>query len=292
MLLQSFYADHFAPLFLRGRSPRTKALYESTIRTFSRHLGRLATLDDLTDDTATRFLSALCDDGYSPYTINKERDNLLAMWRFACRKGLVRLWPDVPPEIEPERVPQAWTEAEMTRLFIAIDRLKGWVAGVSAAAWWRALHLVAWDSGERISALMDVQWETVDLPGGWLLVPAAVRKGGKTDRLYKLADDTVAALYAIRFPPRDELFPWPFNRTYLWQKYEPILKAAGLPVNRHSKFHRIRRSVASHFEAAGGDATKLLGHSTRKVTKAYLDPRIVPEKQACDLLFRPWEKGA
>jgi hypothetical protein len=45
--------------------------------------------------------------------------------------------------------------------------------------------------------------------------------------------------------------------------------------------------VASHAEAAGMNATELLHHSTRKVTLAYLDPRIVKRPQAADVLFRP-----
>jgi integrase len=52
----------------------------------------------------------------------------------------------------------------------------------------------------------------------------------------------------------------------------------------------MRRSVASHYEAAGGNATELLGHSSRSVTLAYLDPRIVPQQHAVDLLFRPGDR--
>lgn len=286
LTLSEFFSLHFQPLFLRGRSPRTVTLYESSIRTFSRYLGRSATVSDFNDDTVNRFLAWYGGNGRSPYTVNKERFNLLAMWRFAARKGFVEGWPDVKPETEPERVPVAWTEGEIRRLMAAIDQCCGWLAGIPSAAWWKALHLVAWDSAERISAMMGLQWSMIDLQGGWLHVPAELRKGKRKDRLFKLSDATVAALYAIRFPPRDDVFPWPYCRTYLWTKYEPILKAAGLPVNRRSKFHRMRKSVASHYEAAGGDATKLLGHSARKVTLGYLDPRIVKEKQASDILFR------
>lgn len=63
----------------------------------------------------------------------------------------------------------------------------------------------------------------------------------------------------------------------------------GLPDNRLYKFHAIRKSVASHYEAAGGNATELLGHTSRKITRAYLDPRIVRKKSAIDVLFRPGE---
>lgn len=103
-----------------------------------------------------------------------------------------------------------------------------------------------------------------------------------------MAPDTIEALRAIRLPKEPRIFPWPYTPNYLWNRFDGLLQRAGLPHDARSKFHRIRRSVASYFEAAGGDATNLLGHSDRKVTrKHYLDRRIVQEKQASDVLFRP-----
>lgn len=285
--LQSFFTETFAPLFLRGRSERTCQLYATSLRTFEKFLGRESTLADLTDETVARFLYWFRRLPRSPYSVNKERSNLLAIWRFACRKKFVEVWPDVKADIEPKRVPQAWTADELERLFAAIDKEAGWIAGVPAAAWWEALHRVAWDSGERIAAIMALQWSNLDLRGGWLRVPAEVRKGKREDRVFRLAADTLVALKAIRHPPRDAVFPWPFNPSYLWPRYAKILKRAGLPADRKSKFHRMRRSVASHYEAAGHSATELLGHSARRVTMAYLDPRIVAERHASDVLFRP-----
>jgi len=285
--LRSFYQETFEPLFLRSRSERTKHLYVTTLNSFEKFLGRSAELSDLTDDTVGRFLYWFRQQGRAPASVNKERANLLAMWRFACRKGYLQLWPDVRAEVEPERVPQAWTEEEMRRLFGSIRQETGLLAGIPASDWWAALHLLAWDTGERITAIMSLQWSWINLRGRTVLVPAEARKGKRKDRLYKLAPDTVEALKAIKFPKRDLVLPWPFHRNYLWDRYEPILKRAGLPTDRRSKFHRMRRSVASHYEAAGGNATEFLGHSARKVTRAYLDPRIVGDRQASDVLFRP-----
>lgn len=288
--LQNFYQDTFAPLFLRSRSDNTRRLYLTTIRTFSRYLTRPATLADLTDLTVNRFLDHYRHIPRSPFSVNKERSNLLAMWRFACRKGFLQTWPDVALEVEPERVPQAWTADQIAKLLAACERIPGTIAGVAASAWWSALHLVCWDTGERIGAVRDLEWAHADLAGGYILVPAELRKGKRHDRLYKLAPDTVATLQAMQLPARQAIFPWPYCRTYLWNRYTKLLSDAGLPANRQCKFHRMRRSVASHFEAAGGNATELLGHSSRSVTLAYLDPRIVPRQHAVDLLFRPGGK--
>jgi integrase len=65
-----------------------------------------------------------------------------------------------------------------------------------------------------------------------------------------------------------------------------ICKAAGLPNDRWSKFHRIRKTHASYAAAAGLDAQRLLDHASPKTTRAYLDPRIVRQPSAPDVLPR------
>jgi integrase len=284
--LTDFYRDYFEPLFLRSRSENTRRLYRTSIRTFSKYLQRPARLEDLNDLTVNRFLDYYRRIPRSPYSANKERSNLLAIWRFACRKRFLEEWPDVMPDVEPDRIPQAWTADQIARLLATCERLPGRVGQIPASTWWRTLHLVCWDTGERIGAVRDLEWHHVDLVARYVLVPAELRKGKRRDRLYRLAEDTTHALQSMPRTTDSYVFPWPYCRTYLWYRYDRLLTAAGLPHDRHSKFHRIRRTVATYYEAAGGNATELLGHSTRSVTLAYLDPRILPPQHAADLLFR------
>lgn len=306
MRLRNFYFDSFAPLRLRSRTQGTKRLYLITLNNFEAYLGRESFLSDLTDDTVCAYLSwfRARGAGRSPYSVNKERNNLLAIWRWACKRvgpdgaPLVRNWPSVEPEVEPETVPLAWSRDELARLHHALMCQPGRIGGVEAPLWWATLHATVWDTGERISAIMDLTWCDVDLARGYIVVPAGVRKGRRKDKISRLHADSVAALQSLRDAIAvvssgnlGVVFPWDRSRTYLWHKYGSILKAAGLPHDNRSKFHRLRRSVASYFEAAGGNATELLGHSNRKVTLRYLDPRIVGQVHASDLLFRPWKPG-
>lgn len=288
--LDDFYSLQFEPLCLRGRADNTRRLYKTTLRNFRKFLGRPPLMADLDNATVSRFLSwfRTYDGGRSAFTSNKERSNLLAIWRFACKDGLIEKWPNVAPDVEPEILPQAWLEDEVKSLFAACDRETGSICGIQAGLWWRALLLVIWDSGERVGAVAALRWEHVSLSTGWLTVPYDLRKGKRADKLYRLAPDTIEALRAMRLPKESRVFPWPYTPNYLWNRFDRLLQRAGLPHDARSKFHRIRRSVASYFEAAGGDATNLLGHSDRKVTrKHYLDRRIVQDKQASDVLFRP-----
>ena len=281
LLVLSLLAERSATLSLASDTLR---LHELGVEQFSRTLGRPARVDDFTDRNLARHASRRLADGRSRATIAPEQSKLLALWRYACRRGYCREWPTIGPIKIPDRVPLAWMRDEIAKLFAACETMAP-VGGVPGPDWWEAILSVMWDSGERITATLGIEWWGVDLERLTILVPAEVRKGQTTDRLYPIASDTAARLALL---PRDRSpFHWPYCEATLYNRYEKLLERAGLPTDRRSKFHRVRRSTASHYEAAGGNATELLGHTSRKVTRLYLDPRIVRTPSAVDLLFRP-----
>jgi len=285
--LLHLYLNEYKRKRLRHAADATDTQYRINLRHFDKFLGRPATIADLTDDTVADLLAWQVQNGRSPYTANKLRNHILALWRFLARKRLVEEFPDVERLKEPEIVPEAWSARQLARLFKAAQSQPGDFAGVPAGRWWHALLLILWDTGERIGAVRQIEWSHVDLDDSWLIVPAENRKFGTRAKTFRLHPDTVAALRLIQRPTRQLVFSWPLNKTCLWERFTDILRMAGLPTDRRSKFHRIRRSTASHFEAAGGNATDLLGHSMRRVTERYLDPKIVKKQQAADVLFRP-----
>lgn len=290
LTLSAFFDDWYEPLKLRSRRPRTRDLYRVTLKHFDKFLKRRALLSDFTDDTVTRYLAWFRKLPRSPASVNKERNNLLAMWRFACRKRMIDCWPDVEPEIEPARVAVAWMDSEVSQLFAAAAKMPGYIGVTTAAMWWTALLYCLWDTGERIGAILGLLWRDVDLERGFLICRAEVRKGGRKDRMYKLEPDSLQAIASMRKPWHDhtmKIFAWPYHDKYLWNRFGRLLEAAKLPSDGKSKFHRVRRTVASYCEANGGNATELLDHSRRSVTLAYLDPRIVQPHFATDYLFRP-----
>lgn len=284
MLLSRFFMDLYVPLRLRSRSKNTIRLYKYSLGAFDRFLGRAATLDDLNDDTVGMYLSSIVEKGLSAWSVAKERSQLVALWTFAAKRGLVAKFPDVPPERTPKRAPVAWTTEEVHAILEAATKLEGDYHGVPRSRWWIALHRVLWDTGERIGATLRLEWEHVHHE--WLTVPAELRKGRREDKVFRLSRDCLDALDRIRFPSRKRIFPWPFSPTLLYKHYQRLLEAAKLPSGRASKFHRLRRTVASYYHAAGGNATELLGHSDPRVTMRYLDPRLVAGEQPSDLLPR------
>lgn len=263
----------------------TMRLHQTALGHLSRLLGRTPIARDLCDETLARYTGHRIAEGKSRATIRGEVAKLLALARFAAKRRYIDAWPTFKPPKAPERAALAWTKAELDRLFQAAA-LTGPVGNVPGVVWWGALFSCCWDSGERIGALLDLDWSGVDLESAWIYLPAEVRKGQAQDRVYKIAEDTCRRMSLL--PRSHPPFHWPYHRSTLWNRFDKLLARAELPHDRRSKFHRIRRSTASHYAAAGGDATELLGHSSRALTrKSYLDPRICGPTPAVDLLFRP-----
>lgn len=282
MLLDVFFETHYRIRKLRGKSNETSRLYRISVSNFSRFLGRPARLADLTNDNVSAHMQWMLDRGREKATANKDRSQLLALWRFATRCGLLTTFPDVAPEVEPVRVPTAWLQSDISKLLLAVDAMPGSVGDVPASLWWRTLIEVCLDTGERIGAVIQAKRDW--LQGDWLLFPAEARKGGKRDRMYKLSQSTVERLAELRQHTGAELFPWPYCHNYLWKRFKAILEQAGLPAGRRDKFHRLRRTTASVVYAAGMDAQDVLDHQNKRTTQRYLDPRFTRQTQASQVL--------
>lgn len=284
-LVEDFFDRHYSLICLRSPSPNTLRLHKLSIRRFSESLHHPARLVDFTQENLARFC-AIRRRTHPPTTVNREAAKLVAQWRSACKKGILQVWPEHKPEREPERIPLAWTQEEINRLLASAEAERRPVGNVPGHLWWPALLFLLWDTGERIGPMRKLLTTDLD-SAGWLIVRAEYRKGRTRDRGYQLHPQTVAALNAIRPYSKRLLLPWPYCDSYIYVRLNEILERAGLPSDRKSKFHRMRKSHASHAEAAGLNATELLDHSSRTVTKAYLDPRICRPRQATDVLFRP-----
>lgn len=288
MQITEFFEGKYRIHRLRGKSPNTVRLYRSSLRLLDKVVGRPATLEDLTDDTIALVMQNVLDRGGSPYTANKERSQLLAIWRYAAQLGLISRWPTVLPEKQPERAPKAWLLEDVTKLLKTIQALDGSVGSVPARLWWLGLIYVCLDTGERIGAVKQATWDMLE--HGWLLIPAEHRKGGKRDRRYRLSEDTLQVLEKMRPYCTREIFPWPYTATYLWNRYDKILQKAGLPHGPKDKFHRCRKTLGSVAYAAGLDPQEVLDHSSRRVSQAYLDARFT-RTTAPSTILRQWLSG-
>lgn len=282
MKLIDFLETVYKPTRLLGKSKDTSRLYRISIRNFGRTIGKVPELSDLTDTNLILHMQAMLDAGRTPATANKDRSQLLTLWRHAHRLGMVQDYPNVPQLVEPQRTPEAWLPEQIAKLLEVADDQDGHFGPVPRSLWWRSLILTALDTGERIGALRVAQWSWIS--GDWLNVPAEARKGRRRDRAYRLGTDTIGHLQAIRLVSPRHIWPWQYSEGYLWRLFGELLESAELPSGRRDKFHKLRRTTASVVNQAGLSAQEALDHSHRRVTQRYLDPRFNRSDQPCDVL--------
>jgi len=276
--------DFYAPI--KGISDRTIRLYELTIAAYGRDLGRTPTTADLSQLEVAKFLARRLRERAAG-TAAKDRAQLRALWQFCWDHQVegTKTGPTVRRIVVPERTPECWLTAEMKRLIASGAAENGSVSGVPAGRFWRAALMTAYDTGERVTPILELKWD--DVRDGFVIFRAESRKNHRRDIDRAISPETAQAIAEIAEPKRAKVFPWDKTISTLYNTMDRILRRAGLPANRWSKWHRIRKTTASYYEAAGGSAQRLLDHTSPVVTRRYLDPRVVrPEHDAPAVLPR------
>jgi integrase len=291
--LSDLFKQLYQPRKLPGNNPNSIRQHEIVLRHLDRFLQRPAVVTDLEEDTITHFAAWLVSERkQSPPTVNKSLSKLRAQWAMYNRRGLVSTCPeDLPKLREPKRLPEGYRLETFERLLSHALETRGQVAGIAASRWWYTLLLTMYDTGLRIGATLALRWDAVDLYSGTILAAAETQKQF-ADQIFMPAPETIALLKEFRFPPREVVFPWPEARSRMYDRFKELLERAGLPSGRRHKFHKLRRTTASHIKAAGGNATEHLGHSSPRVTEGYIDERIAGARCQAHLLPRPFGGAA
>lgn len=272
--------DRFLAVNTRIRRQETRDHYSRSIRQFSDWLGHPATTDDLTDDALAGWMLATVDGGLTEVTANQRAKQIRSLWNWAAKRRLVETWPAVRNLIEPEPMPLAYRMEEVERLMEACRHVKGWVGPHRARDWWSSLHAFIWDTAERIGACLAMTRDLVDLDNATARVPARIRKGGRLSMTYQLRPETCGLLRVMFVPMSDSGLIWEHSwrcDSTMYRAYRAIVAQAGLKWDRRqSGFQKLRRTVLTHIELLGGNATAFARHSSRRVTEAsYLDQRIL-----------------
>jgi integrase len=275
--LAHILTDQYAPL--RRLSPRTVELYGYTLTSFGRWLATVEgrepgppRLDDLDDLVVARFV-AYREQERCAVTAKKDRTQLLALWRYCARKRLVEQSPELPPMRTPEKVPRAYTAADLEALVAYFQKIDGDVGGVPASSWWSSLVRALFETGCRIGEMLAVEWADVDLAQRTILIRAENRKGRTRDIVRDIAPETVELL-AARQRTSGRVWPWSMAKNYVFRVFRRHCDGAGVVYRRG--FHAIRKATCSYTAAGGGDATALADHADAATTRRhYLDPSIV-----------------
>jgi integrase len=272
---------------------KTRGKYEVAIRRLERTLGEEATLSHLTNSHLARMMGDMDRQGRSRPTTNGYRAKLVALWTWACKQGWLQTWPSVKKLPESRRSPVAWSANEIGILWRSLDAIPGFVGGIRAPLWWKAYLLTAWDTGERHSARLAMEWHHfTDWDQGRGVIPAEVRKGRSADLPFSLHRDTMTILQKIRSLDAERPLPWPYSECLFWIRFRKVLKRAGLPSTSKHMSHCLRRSVATHLVRGGADRASVsgvLGQKDLTVIDLYLDGTMLPGTIPHERLFRPWD---
>jgi integrase len=222
-------------------------------------------------------------DSVSPATINKELRHVKAALRVAHEWGFMPVVPKFRMERQPLKLPTYVTGEDFARIYNACDSAKfPHDQPYAAADWWRALVTFGYMTGWRISEILALRREDLDLEAGTAVTRAEDNKGKRDERI-KLHPVVLEHLKRVAgFDVR--VFPWNLNRRTLQTEFARIQEAAGIklpcPANHeHTRycfvhgFHDLRRAFATmNADKLTADALQtLMRHKSYLTTKIYIN---------------------
>lgn len=263
-------------------------------RLLERQFGREITTQELSLDLASQFVAWLAKKGRSQRTIKGRLSTLLSIWREAERSDLSPAFPErkrIPVIRCKRRTPRCWRIEQFATLVGAASRLDGQMQNspVARSAWWTSLLLFLYDSGSRVGAALQLRKEDVDLERRCILLDADNAKTG-LGQVVTISDQTAAWLAKVMQGPGELVWPNVISRTTLWRHLNDMLESVGLPTDRRSKFHKIRRTHATYLAicASLAAAQRSVGHTSAKMTmESYIDPTLYREISAANVIPRP-----
>jgi integrase/recombinase XerD len=258
----------------RGLSPRTVSAYASDAGRFlawaakrkiePRDAGK-AVLDDFLWDEKTR--------GLAPSSLFREVEALKSFFAYQAIEGRL---PENPAENlkgprTPKRLPKFLTKPDIARLLAA----PGGISYEDVRD--RAMLELLYAAGLRVSELLALKPESVNLQEGWVLV---LGKGAKERMVpvHARAASAIKAYLALRErrfkSPAPELFLGRagrgLSRVQFWRVLRALGARAGLGAKVHP--HLLRHTFATHLLEGGADlrsVQEMLGHADLSTTQIY-----------------------
>jgi integrase len=203
--------------------------------------------------------------------------HIKAALRKARKWKYIREAPDVAFEWAVKKLPTYVTGDHFAAIYAACDKAR-LPAGLSypVADWWRGLVVMGYMTGWRISDMLGLRRDDLDLNAGTAVTRGDDNKG-KRDELVKLHPVVVGHLKRLAsFDPR--VFPWNHDRRTLDVEWHRIQAAAGinLPCSEEHEytdachrygFHDLRRAFATmNADKLTPDALQALMRSKRYLT--------------------------
>jgi integrase len=219
----------------------------------------------------------------SPATVNKELRHLRAALNMACEWGYLPKAPKFHMLREPKKLVTYIGPEHFAAIYRACDRAR-LPQGLPfpVADWWRGLLVFGYMTGWRISDLLGLRRDDLDLEAGTAITRWEDNKGKRDERV-KLHPVIVAHVRKVSsFDPA--VFPWNHNRRTLDVEFHRIQRAAGIDLPCHRRhehtpachlygFHDLRRAFATlNASRLTADALQaLMRHKSYQTTQRYIN---------------------
>ena len=269
------YLDHL--LVEKGLATNTLAAYRTDLSGYARYLESEGVKDPgrVRPANVTSFIASIRDEGLTARTARRKLVVVRGFHRHLVLNKITEKNPaaNVQPLHVPRDLPDVLTTSEMDLLLLQPDTSTAF--GIRD----RAMLEVIYAAGLRVSELIGLKMEEVNLEAGFLRVTG---KGSK-QRLTPLGKEAIHWLERYLKEARPELckgrlsewvFPGRGGKSYIsrqaiWQKIQAYSLKANL---RKIHPHTFRHSFATHLLEGGADLRSvqiLLGHANTVTTQIY-----------------------
>lgn len=236
----------------------------------------------------------------SPASLNCDVRYLNACFKFAAEhytRHQLKVNEDWrPPKMrrfkEPKRIPKALDVGQLERLFQACEQAHlPKIIGIDPPDWWRAFWAVAYSTGLRCKALLEVRMPSEeDLAEHVLPLPAESDKCLE-ERAGHLTTTAANLIRKLGIPAGELLFAWPRGRRWFYTTVHRFQDKAGIPRDAHALPHDLRRTKATQMIKLGAPlpvVQRQMGHASPEITaKLYVGQVSAEEKDYVDRMPQP-----
>lgn len=309
LTLSQIFERFYIPFRLSDAAPDTIANLRGTLRKWARLTGDppISTIEAETliayRDASAALPGLHAGSKISANTLSTELRQLQGLLNFCGPPGprardalgLLKVTPWIRRPRTEEPMPRAVPFDYLSKVYEAAGSMRTpQIAGIVPADWWRALFVVAFNTGLRRRALFALLWSDVDLLKLLLVARPATIKTRRSQTL-PFNELTRQHLAKIR-NGGGPVFPWPFCKRTFDNEMHALQWAAGIPRTDRFGLHAIRRTNATQLWEDSPQAAQLtLGHTTMGMTARRYVQETAIIRAAVETLRQPeafQQKGA
>ncbi len=233
-------------------------------------------MTEISDEIIDRYIIRLTEAKYSPATINKNLRYLKSALRKASRWEFIERVPEINMLRLQEKEKTFVDDEQFRSMYNACEVARSPnIPNVSPIQYWRALLTFAYLTGWRISQILSLTWDNIDLEGGTAFAPADTTKGKRDERI-PLHGAVIEHLRPLLASETHEVFQWKSGKRQSYEVFHKIQDKAGLSNcgkdGGYFGFHDLRRGYATanaeHMDLF--ELQKLMQHRTLETTQGYV----------------------